>query len=574
MIRQVILLFKYLPRERHWQFYWLIILMFLSSLLEIFSIGAVVPFLTAVTSPETLFEIDILNQYLHKFNIDNIDEIINITIILFILMIAISGLFRLILLIAQTKFSNSIGGDMSIKIFEKTFTQDYEAIKREKSSEIISGISQKINRVTSGVLSSSISLLSSSILALTILISFFYINFEVAISTLLMVSFFYFVIVRYTRLRVKENSQISSKFSTKIISTLQEVIGGYRDIILDNNRGLYLKIFSRYERDFRKADSQNLIISSSPKLLIETFSIIMIALAAYYININESITLTSFIPIIGAIVFALQKLLPELNNIYKSYTTIRGLDFFVKDIFLLLEKDNSSGELVDSNNIEFKKSIAIKDLSFRYSYSENNIINNLSIEFKKGDILGLRGKTGSGKSTLLDIVMGLLRPSNGDLYVDGVLLDKNNISSWYRKISHVPQNIFLTDTTIAENIAFGEDPHDIDMEKVRNVSRIALVDDFALRLPLKYHEPVGENGSLLSGGQRQRIAIARALYKNSEVLILDEATSALDKITEKNILSNILKEYKKMTIIIVSHQEETLAFCNKVYSFEGGKLLS
>jgi len=155
-----------------------------------------------------------------------------------------------------------------------------------------------------------------------------------------------------------------------------------------------------------------------------------------------------------------------------------------------------------------------------------------------------------------------------------VLLDKNNISSWYRKISHVPQNIFLTDTTIAENIAFGEDPHDIDMEKVRNVSRIALVDDFALRLPLKYHEPVGENGSLLSGGQRQRIAIARALYKNSEVLILDEATSALDKITEKNILSNILKEYKKMTIIIVSHQEETLAFCNKVYSFEGGKLLS
>lgn len=220
--------------------------------------------------------------------------------------------------------------------------------------------------------------------------------------------------------------------------------------------------------------------------------------------------------------------------------------------------------------ISFKKNIRLQNVRFKYNLSQSNVVNNVSLKIKKGECVGFYGQTGSGKSTLLDIIMGLLSPTEGTLDVDGKLLDTKNCSDWQLKISHVPQFIYLTDASIAENIAFGIPKNDIDFDRVKLSAKQAQLDELIESWPMKYDSKVGENGVRLSGGQRQRIGIARALYNRGELLVLDEATSALDIQTEHGVIDSIQNLDENLTIIIIAHRLSTLSICDKVFEFENG----
>jgi len=279
------------------------------------------------------------------------------------------------------------------------------------------------------------------------------------------------------------------------------------------------------------------------------------------------------IPILGAIALGAQRMFPMLQQVYSSWSRIRGNKEILVDTLTLLDQPISIKEEA-LNKIDFKKRIILKNISFKYSSVGDLILNNISMSIDKGTIVGFVGETGGGKSTLLDIIVGLLPVKEGALLVDDVVIDDLNRSSWFPHISYVPQNIFLADTSIAENIAFGIPIEDIDMERVRLSAINAHIDGVIEKLPAQYMTSVGEHGVRLSGGQRQRIGIARALYKTgTDILVFDEATSALDHETEKAVMRSIQNLSNQYTVLLIAHRTTTLKNCNKIIQINDGKVI-
>jgi ATP-binding cassette subfamily B protein len=260
-----------------------------------------------------------------------------------------------------------------------------------------------------------------------------------------------------------------------------------------------------------------------------------------------------------------------MQQAYSSWAQIKGAQGFLKDTLDLLEQEYSiPPSKRDSEKLQFSKSIILKDISFNYQGTFNPVLKRINLKINKGDRIGFIGSTGCGKSTLLDLIMGLLIPSQGKILVDDVEITKDNINSWQSHIAHVPQSIFLADSTIIENIAFGIDKEKIELDNVVLASQKAEIADSIETWPLGYNSLIGERGVRLSGGQRQRIGIARALYKNADLIILDEATSALDNFTENEIIKSIDKLDKDLTIIMVAHRITTLRNCNRIFKLENG----
>jgi len=282
-------------------------------------------------------------------------------------------------------------------------------------------------------------------------------------------------------------------------------------------------------------------------------------------------SLVSAIPVLGALVLGAQRLLPLLQQGYSALTNFRGARVSLDDSLQLLDqKIPAFYKTNHTKKISFNNSLQFKDVDFRFSDETPYVLKNISFEIKKGTKIGIFGSTGSGKSTLLDLIMKLLEPNKGSILIDGVEINFHNSNLWQSTLSHVPQSIFLADTSISENIAFGIEKHLIDQDKVKRSAEIAQISEAIEKLDKKYDTLVGERGIRLSGGQRQRIGIARALYKNSKVLIFDEATSALDNETESKVMKEISKFENDITLIIVAHRLSTLKKCDKLFRINNG----
>jgi ATP-binding cassette subfamily B protein len=283
--------------------------------------------------------------------------------------------------------------------------------------------------------------------------------------------------------------------------------------------------------------------------------------------------LDTAIPLLGSLVLGSQRLLPIMQQAYGSWTSLQGSLSSLTDILNLLNQPMPLK--IDQNSIRpinFEKSIDFINVSFTYNENNSFTLNNISFNIKKGDRIGFVGTTGSGKSTILDIIMGLLVPTEGKIEIDGCPITAKNYRNWQSHIAHVPQSIFLSDSTILENIAFGVPSSKINSEEVVNAAKKAHIHDTIIELNEGYLTRVGERGIRLSGGQRQRIGIARALYKKADVIILDEATSALDNLTEQDVMSSIDQLEDNLTIIIVAHRITTLKSCDKIIELTNGQI--
>ena len=299
----------------------------------------------------------------------------------------------------------------------------------------------------------------------------------------------------------------------------------------------------------------------------------LIALLAYSLSSSED-GLLAALPVLGAIALGAQRLLPVLQIMYSSFSAIRGGLEVLNDVLNLLDQERLEYKDVGLDfKINFKHSISLENMEFRYQENLPLVLENISIDIPKGARIGFIGLTGSGKSTLLDIIMGLLFCSKGNLLIDGKKIDVTNNVHWQKNIAHVPQSIYLSDNSISENIAFGIPYEEIDHKRVKNVAKCAQIDKTIESLKEKYQTHVGERGARLSGGQIQRIGIARALYKNTDVIILDEATSALDNLTELAVINAIEDLEKDITIIMVAHRLTTLKKCQKIIELKDGKIL-
>jgi ATP-binding cassette subfamily B protein len=299
---------------------------------------------------------------------------------------------------------------------------------------------------------------------------------------------------------------------------------------------------------------------------------VLIAVLAFGMS-KQPNGVSSAIPILGAFALGAQRLLPILQQAFYGWTNIRGMQPTLKLVLGLLEQPLPKGSDVEGQQIQFEKSIRFNDISFRYASSEGLVLNQFNLEILKGGRVGFIGETGSGKSTLLDILMGLLSPVSGSLEVDGIQISEKNKIDWQKHIAHVPQSIFLSDRSIAENIAFGVNIPEIDLIKVKEAARKAQISDVIEALPNQYDTYVGERGIRLSGGQRQRIGIARAFYKEADVIILDEATSALDSHTEEALMNAINSFDKDITVLMIAHRITTLKDCDMIVELGFGGVL-
>ena len=561
-------LWIYLPKRRQKQFWLILILMILSSLVEIISIGAVLPFLGVLTAPEQVYQHALIQPLIQMLDISTPNQLVLPVTVLFIISALTAGVIRLTLLYGITRFSFAIGADLSIEIYRRTLYQDYSVHLSRNSSEVINGIITKTNTVIGGVLIPILNLISSALLIIAIVSVLVSVNIIVAVLSLIGFLVIYLGIVILTRVRIQENSRIIADNSNQMIKSLQEGLNGIRDVLIDNAQKFYCQLYQNADLPLRRASGNNQFINGSPRYAMEAIGMSLIASIAYMLIQKEG-GVSTVIPVLGVFALGAQKLLPALQQVYSSYSHIKGANSSFEDVLSLLNQPLSKYvEQSENILIPFKKEIRLKNFSFRYEKSTPWVLKNINLAFNKGERIGIIGGTGSGKSTLIDIIMGLLSPVEGMLSVDNQLINKKNINKWQKHIAHVPQSVYLSDSTIEENIAFGIPKDEINSQLVKVAAQQAQISDLISGWRDGYKTFVGEQGARLSGGQRQRIGIARALYKKSDVLILDEATSALDNATEQRIMNTVKELSSEITIIIISHKLSTLKDCDRIVKLD------
>lgn len=558
--------------RRKLQFLFLLALIIFSSLIEVISIGAIVPFLTFLVSPGKILNYFESYYVLQFFGFRQDNDLLLLLTVTFALLAFISGLVRVFLLWLQTRFCHGVGSDFSAEMYKKTLNQPYEVHLQKNSSEVISTISISSKALVSNALVPVMTMISSFVLLVVILLAL--VGFDPLVATLVFFGFglIYLMVSLITKQALLKNSQVVSAGQSQIIKALQEGLGGIRDVLIDGAQSFYCRIFENAERPLRKAIANIQIISASPRYVIETLGMILVAFLGYFL-VKKTDGVLSVIPTLGVFALGAQKMLPLLQQIFTGWASIRGGHALICDALNLLNQKLPEFPSDDTLlKCSFGAEININNISFAYSSGAVNVLNEVNLKIYKGDRVGIIGQTGSGKSTFLDLLMGLLLPTSGEILVDGKRIDVDRSRFWQRNIGHVPQAIYLTDSTIAENIAFGVNPEEINYERVALVAKVAQLDKLIESWVDGYATKVGERGIRLSGGQRQRIGIARAIYKNASVLVLDEATSALDGETETKVMRSIDKLSSNITVIIVAHRLSTLKNCNKIIEFDKGRV--
>ena len=556
--------------RRRQQFGLLLVLMAITSFAEVLSIGAILPFLGALTAPERIFETPFLKPIIQFMGITQAQDIIVPLSILFGVSVLIAGIMRLLLLWVNTRLSFAAGAELSGDIYRRTLYQSYAVHCARNSSEFIDGIMVKSNGVIYNSILPTLTLISSTLLFFGICTTLFLVS---PLMTLLAFGGFatmYFLVIKFTRRRLLIYSASMARNSPLILKSLQEGLGGIRDILIDNSQKIYCDIYRNADSSFRQAQGSSLFIINMPRYAIEALGMILITILACWLILQNDGIKTA-IPILGVFALGAQRLLPILQQSYASWTQISSGKIALKDTLDLLDQPLPEDVTKSAvNSIEFNGSIALKKIHFHYDAREPYLLKDINLEIPKGARVGFIGTTGSGKSTLLDIVMGLLEPNKGSLEIDGQLITAVNRRAWQAHIAHVPQTLFLTDSTIEENIAFGVPVSKVDRNQVRLAARQAKIADVIESWPDQYGTLVGERGIRLSGGQRQRIGIARALYKKANVIIFDEATSALDHETEQEVMRAIDDLSEDLTLLIIAHRLSTLKNCTQIVELTRG----
>ena len=541
----------------------LLFLILVTSFAEILSIGAVLPFLGVLTAPERIYELPIAQPVIRVLNLTEPKQLLLPLTIAFGAAALIAGAMRLLLLWASTRLSFATGADFSISIYRRTLYQPYAVHCARNSSEVINSIASKTGEVIN-VISMVLTLIGSAALLITILIALLSVNPLIALTAFGGFGLIYVVIIRLTRKQLAINSTRMARESTQVIKSLQEGLGGIRDVLIDGSQATYCQIYSDADLLLRHAQGSTSFVAVSPRFTMEALGMMLIAALAYFLS-QQTDGIAKAIPVLGALALGSQRLLPVMQQAYGAWSGIQAGQVSLQDALELLDQplpDYASQPA--KQPLPFNQSISLRQLGFRYSPQTPYVLSQLNLTIGKGSRVGFIGTTGSGKSTLLDIVMGLLQPTDGSLLIDGEKVTPTNHRAWQAHIAHVPQAIFLADSTIEENIAFGVPKDRIDTERVRLAAQQAQIAQSIESWPKQYQTFVGERGVRLSGGQRQRIGIARALYKQADVIIFDEATSALDYETEQAVMQAIEGLSQNLTLLIIAHRLTTLKNCTQI----------
>lgn len=573
LLSLLIRLWSSFPAKRKKQFVGLLCLMVLSSIAEVLSIGALVPFLAVLTEPEAVFQ-NFLGKFLaEQFVYTETNQIQVFVTLTFAVFVLLAGSIRLLLVYASIRFSFRTGSDLSFDIYWRTLYQPYEVHIGRNSSDVISVILTKTNSAVYEVILPVVMLGGAVALILAIVGSLVVIDPLLAGGMLGGFGFIYLAIGLIARKSLARNGELVAKESSRVVKSLQEGLGGIRDVLLDGAQKTFADAYQRADIEWRRAQGKNQLIGTTPRYGVETLGMLIIAAIGFAMSQKPG-GMSLAIPTLGAIALGAQRILPALQQCYVTLSSLRGAEASLREVVKLLEQPipiNLSDDRTLAK-LPFDETIDLKLVTFSYAGHEQAVLKKINLKIRRGERIGIIGTTGSGKSTLIDMVMGLLSPTEGVIEIDGHPLNAENLRSWQSQIAHVPQSIYLFDGTIEENIAFGIPVNLIDRNRVQEAAQRARIHEVIEDLPAGYKTVVGERGVRLSGGQRQRIGIARALYKNAKVMVLDEATSALDNATEAAVMESIAETGRELTILIIAHRLTTLRHCDRVIELDAGAI--
>ena len=560
----------HVSKRRRGQFALLLGLTALSSLAEVVSLGAVLPFIGILTQPEKVYASPMLAGVVQALGIMSGAELVLPLTIGFAVAALVAGGLRLLLLWVSIRLGNATGSDLSIAVYRRTLYQPYSVHIARNSSEIISGITQKVGTATS-VLISVVTVITSTSLFVAIMATLLVVDPMVATFAAASFGSAYGAIGWLTRRRLVYNGQCIAEEQTQVVKALKEGLGAIRDILLDGTQNVHCDVYRKAILQLQRAGGENNFINQAPRYAMEALGMVLIAAFVLALSHRPG-GVASALPILGMLALGAQRLLPLMQQLYGNWSVVAGSKAALADVIDLLDQPlPAQASQPEPEPLKLKDAIRFDNVGFRYGSTRPLVLDGINLTIPKGARVGLIGCTGSGKSTALDLLMGLLEPTQGQILVDGQPVGLQHQRAWQQTVAHVPQSIFLADRTIAENIAFGVQPDQIDHGRVRKAAQQARIAEFIERSPEGYGAVVGEYGVRLSGGQRQRIGIARALYKQASVLIFDEATSALDNETEQAVMQAIEGLSKDLTLFIIAHRLTTLKNCDVIVKLESGK---
>lgn len=576
MIRDIKNLFGVLNKRQKKYFIKVQLLSSLQAIMEVISVLLLIPFMSVVGNVSLIKENLFFNNLFNFLNFENEFQFIVFFSIFIILFFAFSSWISVFSLKKITYLGVSLGMDLSKNLYEYYLRQDWLFHTRNNTSSILNKISIESNRITSSIILPLILTISKVFLIVFMYITLVILNPKFTIFGTIIFFICYYIVFKYAEKKLEKHGKNLSLQQENRFKSINEGLGGIKHILLSNSQVKYLNLFNNASDNYSKSYTNIQVLTSSPRYLLELVAIVAIMLIIIFTIVIDKKNSLELLPILSVFGLAGYKMLPAFQNVYFLLASVKG-NFAA---FNNIEEDllnsllmNSRSKVQNDNKIEFKKEIVFDDIHFDYNNERNATISGISLKILKNKKIGIVGPSGAGKSTLVDIFLGLLLPTSGDLFIDSNKLNKKNLKSWQANVSYVPQDIFLINNSIKNNIVFGNSDENIDEEKLNLSILQAELNLFIKDLPNGIETIVGERGVQLSGGQKQRIAIARALYQDRPVLVLDEATSSLDTVTEKEIMKNVNKSFREKTILIIAHRLSTIRECDYIYFIEKGKLV-
>jgi ATP-binding cassette, subfamily B, bacterial PglK len=576
MLKNIKKLRQFLTRRELFQLGAILIAIVAMAFTQAIGVASVLPFIGLVMDPEIVFENRWLLFAYEKLNFTGIESFIIFVGIAMFAIILISNAIAAITTWLKIKFAWMNNHRLSRRLLDKYLSMPYNFFLNQNSSDLSKNVLAEVNQLTSSYLLPMLNLITRGLIVLFILIMLLWVDFLISLAALFVLGGTYAAVYWYVNKNLEVRGAKRLEANKMRYKAVNEAFGGIKEIKVLNREPFFLESYSGASLKHAQLMSWNAVIGQIPRFALEAIAFGGIILFVLVLLLTKE-DARQVIPLAGLFGFAGYRLMPSLQDIFTSFTQFKFnqavLDRIYQDFMAGEESEPSSTEIVNPSPF-FKKEIRLKDISYEYPNSNIPVIKEINLAMKQNSAIAFVGPTGSGKTTLVDIILGLLTPQQGNLLVDEVPIEKSNLKNWQTKIGYVPQQIYLSDDTVAHNIAFGIKDSEIDRAAVERAARVANIYDFIVNeLPQGFDTLVGERGIRLSGGQRQRIGIARALYHDPSLLIFDEATSALDGITEEAVLGAMENAAEQKTMVMIAHRLTTVKNCDTVYILDKGQIV-